>query len=117
MTPLVFPSALRTAAGGHSNLLIAEVGSGSGLRVGLVTGLQLQVEAFSADGQSLGRSTFNVAPGAPLYLVDVLGMLGVGNASQAQVRVTQTGGDGIMWAYLITVADDGDIGISTGATP
>jgi hypothetical protein len=49
--------------------------------------------------------------------VDVLGILGVANASQAQVRVTQTGGDGIMWAYLITVADHGDIGISTGAIP
>jgi hypothetical protein len=116
-TVLVFPSALRTPGGGHSNLLLAEVGSQSGLALGADTGLIVSVEAFSSAGQSVGSSIVTVPPSYCLYLVDVLAQLGVGSLTGGQVRVTQVGGAGLMWGYLITASDEGAIGISVGANP
>jgi virginiamycin B lyase len=114
---LVFPSALRTPAGGHSNLLISEVGSRSFLRLGPDTGLQVLIEAFSVTGQLVGSSTASLDAGGSVYLVDVLSQLGVNQSFGGQIRLTRVGGGGILWGYLITQTDDGAIGISLGATP
>ena len=115
---LVFPSALRTNTGGHCNLLIAEIGSNSLLRLPTPdTGLQLLLEAFSPDGQLVGSTDMSVRGGDALYLVDVLSQLGVAELSGGAIRVTRVGGGGIMWGYLFTVTDEGAIGVSMGATP
>lgn len=114
---LVFPSALRTRGGGHSNLLIAEVGAGSYLRFPILQDVQVLVEGFSATGQSVGSLNATIPGGDSVYLVDVLAKLGVDELSGGSIRLTRVGGRGIMWGYLITVTDDGAIGVSLGATP
>lgn len=116
-TVLVFPAALRTHGGGHGNLLIAEVGAGSYLRLPIPQDLQVLVEGVSAAGQSLGSFNATIPGGDSLYLVDVLARLGVDELSGGAIRLTRIGGRGIMWGYLITVTDDGAIGVSLGATP
>jgi len=115
-TVLSFPGATKTARG-HSNLLISEFASLSFLRVIPDTSLRILVEAFSETGQLVGSSTFSLGYGNSLYLVDLLGQLGVTELSGGQIRVTKTGGGGMMWGYLITANDDGSIGVGVGATP
>ena len=114
---LVFPSALRTGGGGHSNLLISEVSAGSYLRFPIGQDIQVLVEGFSAAGQSVGSLNATIRGGDSLYLVDVLGKLGVDELSGGSIRLTHVGGEGIMWGYLITVTDDEAIGVSLGVTP
>ncbi len=114
---LVFPSALRTGGGGHSNLLISEVSAGSYLRLSIGQDIQVLVEGFSAAGQSVGSLNATIPGGDSLYLVDVLAKLGVDELSGGSIRLTRVGGRGIMWGYLITVTDDGAIGVGLGATP
>jgi virginiamycin B lyase len=114
---LVFPSALRTRGGGHSNLLISEISARAYLRFPIPQDVQVLVEGFSAAGQSVGSLNATVPGYDSLYLVDVLGKLGVDELSGGSIRLTRVGGRGIMWGYLITVTDDGAIGVSLGATP
>jgi virginiamycin B lyase len=113
-TTLVFPTALKTRGGGHSNALITEVSYGAGLPG---SGLEVMVEVFSGVGDRLGSSLFDIEAGGSLYLVDVVAQLGIAELDLGQVRLTRVAGTGLMWGYLITSTDEGSIGVSIGANP
>jgi hypothetical protein len=49
-----------------------------------------------------------------LFLVDVLGQLGVAELDGGQIRVTRVGGDGLLWGLLTRVYDDGRVSASPG---
>ncbi len=108
-TVLSFPSATRTGSS-HTNLILAEVsfeGSLSGV-----------LEVFSSSGELLGAGTFAIEGNArTLFMADVLQTLGVPSLEDGQIRVTKTGGTGLMWGLLATVFDDGRVLVSVGANP
>jgi hypothetical protein len=105
---LAFPSAERTDSS-HSNLVIAEVGN--------LGELSIVVEALSADGEVLGSREFTVPSLGTLFLVDVLQTLDVSELASGQIRVSKTGGSGLMWGLLPTLHDEGLITASEGANP
>ena len=107
---LAFPSATRSAEG-HSNLVVAEVSRG------VNRSLSVLVEAFSPGGERLGVAEFDLSSGGTLFLIDALARLGVGELENGQIRVTKTGGNGLMWGLLATVYDDGRISVSPGMNP
>lgn len=81
------------------------------------------VEAFSASGQFLGSLPVAITAdplnvdGRAIFLVDALSQLGVTDLEAGQIRVTKTGGDGVMWGLLATVYGDGRVIVSTGKNP
>lgn len=105
---LAFPFRIG-AAGDHSNLFVSEIGLSSDLSV--------KIEAFAFSGELLGSTTRTIAPRETLFFVDVLARLGVTGISQGQIRVTKTGGGGILWALLSTVSDDGRVSVAVGRHP
>jgi hypothetical protein len=110
-TVLAFPSANRSA-GSHSNLILSEVSWVEGRT------LSLLVEAYSAAGELLGSpAAFEVTTGGTLFVIDVLQQLGVSELDGGQIRVTKTGGTGLMWGLLATVYDEGRVSVSPGLNP
>ena len=109
-TVLSFPSA-RRSADSHSNLVLSEVSVEQG------RDLSILVEAYSAAGDRLGSAEFAVSPGTTLFLVDALAQLGISSLEDGQVRVTKTGGTGLMWGLLTMVFDDGRVSVSQGVNP
>jgi hypothetical protein len=108
-TLLAFPSAKRSADS-HTNLILSEVSWVEGRALSLV------VEAYSPDGERPGSSVaFEVTTGSTLFLVDVLAQLGVSELDGGRIRVTKTGGSGLMWGLLATLSDDGRVSVSPGA--
>lgn len=107
---LSFPGATRSTVT-HSNLFVAEVSREEG------RGLAILVVAFSPAGDRLGSAAFDLSNGTTLFLVDVLNQLGVSALDGGQIRVTKTGGTGLMWGLLATVSDDGRISVSPGLNP
>jgi hypothetical protein len=113
---LAFPAA-RRSADSHSNLVVSEISRETG------AGLSILVEAFSAAGERQGSATFGIPPGGAfsvdntLFLIDVLQQLGVSELDGGQIRVTKTGGSGLMWGLLATVYDEGRVSVSVGANP
>ncbi len=105
---LAFPFRIGTA-GAHSNLFVSEIG--------LTSDLSVQIEAFAFSGERLGSTTRTIAAGETLFLVDVLARLGAGGISEGQIRVTKTGGGGILWGLLSTVSDDGRVSVAVGRHP
>lgn len=105
---LAFPSASR-GVDVHTNLVLAEVGFDDAITV--------RVEAFSPGGDFLGGNSFRIETGTTLFLVDVLSQLGVAELDGGQIRVTKTGGNGLMWGLLATLSDDGRVTVSPGTNP
>ena len=105
---LAFPSAAR-GQNIHSNLVLAEVGYDDDITV--------QLDAFSSAGHLLGSNSFRIEVGTTLFLVDVLAQLGVAEVDGGQIRVTRTGGTGLMWGVLATLSDDGGVTVSPGLNP
>jgi hypothetical protein len=110
-TVLAFPSAKRSADS-HTNLILSEVSWEEG------RALAVLLEAYSPAGERLGSSAaFDLSTGSTLFLLDVLAQLGVGDLANGQIRVTKTGGMGLMWGLLATVSDDGRVSVSPGMNP
>jgi hypothetical protein len=107
---LAFPSAKRLS-GVHSNLILSEVSWEDGRR------LSVLVEAYSSAGDRLGSAAFDLSTGTTLFLVDALAQLGVASLEDGQIRVTKTGGSGLMWGLLATVYDEGRVSVSLGMNP
>lgn len=107
---LAFPSATRTSTA-RTNLILAEAT--------FFKTLSGTLEVFSSAGLLLGSGTFEIAPGRhrTLFLMDVLQTLGVPHLEGGQIRVTKTGGDGLLWGVLATVHEDGTVSISPGVNP
>lgn len=109
-TVLSFPGARRSSVS-HSNLFIAEVTREQG------RGLSVRVEAYSTAGDRLGSAAYDLSNGTTLFLVDALARLGVSELDSGQIRVTKTGGSGLMWGLLATVYDEGRVSVSPGLNP
>jgi virginiamycin B lyase len=105
MNPVVlsFPSATRGPAA-RTNLILTRLN-----QPGQVSGL---MEAFSPSGELLGSQPFALTNNVgEIFLYDVLATLGVAALENGQIRVTKTGGDGLMWGLLAAVYDDGRLAL------
>lgn len=107
---LVFPGAFRTATG-RSNLFIAEVEPLSEERPDPVS---LRIDVFSPEGNHLGSEPVTVYSGGRSFFVDSLGRLGIDRLTNGQIRVTKTGGAGLLWGSLTTI--DGDAVVTDSGT-
>jgi len=105
---LAFPFAIRSA-GEHTNLFVSEIGLSSDLLV--------IIEAFAFSGERLQSTARLLESGETLFLIDVLAQLGVTAISEGQIRVTKTGGSGVLWGLLSTVSDDGRVAVAVGRHP
>jgi hypothetical protein len=65
----------------------------------------------------MGSAAFDLSTGSTLFLVDVLARLGVPSLKDGQIRVTKTGGTGLIWGLLATVSDEGRVSVSLGTNP
>jgi virginiamycin B lyase len=103
---LAFPSASHSPSS-KSNLFLSDVGIDGPLTV--------HVEAFAPSGASLGAVDATLEASIVQVLGDVLGRFGAGSVENAQVRVTKTGGEGLLWGMLATVVGENDtLSISSG---
>jgi hypothetical protein len=114
---LNFPGAIRSADV-HTNLAVDLISPGGGY--GQFTVL---VEALSSAGQVLGSGTFTncsqTGQGClDLFLVDVLGQLGVTDLQDGHLRVTKTPAfDGQLWGFTSIVYPAGNVSVSVGLNP
>lgn len=106
-TPLDFPGAERSSTA-HSNLIIAEVGQ--------VDGVSARIDAITKDGTTVATKNVDLYRGQNLFLVDVLTTMGIDNFS-GHLRVTYTGGGGIIDGALATLNNDGGFAVSAGFNP
>jgi len=104
---LAFPSA-SSSPSSKSNLFLSNVGID-----GPVTA---RVEAFApSGGVSLGVIETSLETQTAQVIGDVLGRFGAGAMENAQVRVTKSGGEGLLWGMLATVVgEEGTLSISSG---
>jgi len=93
-TVLVFPGAVRTGSA-RSNLFFADA-LASTLRE---DPLFARIDVFTSDGELLASEAHS--PGG--FLVDILDRLGIPELRNAQIRVTRSEGDGLLWGALTTV--------------
>jgi hypothetical protein len=110
LNPLVlsFPGAQRSAAS-HTNLFISEIG--------LTAAINVLVEAYASSGERLGMEVRTLSAGETLFLQDVLARLNATDLSEGQIRLTRTGGGGVMWGLSATVFDDGHVTVTAGKHP
>ena len=110
---LVFPGAQRSADG-TVNLLLANIWDDFNFTGAPVT---LRLEAFDADGSSLGHREITLAIDEKRFVRDALGFLGVGGVEVGQLSVRRVAGTGRFWGTLFVVRADGSLSVSVGATP
>jgi len=103
---LVFPFESESAA--RQNLYLTEVAQ--------VRSVQLRVEVWSASGSLLSTRNVSLASGENRLLGDLLGTLDP-SVHAGQIRVTNTGGDGVFWGLLATLGSDGSFTITPGVNP
>jgi virginiamycin B lyase len=115
-TMLVFPGALRKGPA-RSNLLISELSPEDGDFAPHPLVVPVRIDLLDADGNPIGSENAEIMAGRTLYLVDIVGRLGVSTLSLGQVRVTKLGDQGLLWGYLATVNLDGAVSISSGVNP
>jgi hypothetical protein len=108
-SPLDFPGAERSSTA-HSNLIIAEVSQGYGVTP------SARIDAITTDGTTVATKTVTLFQGQNLFLVDVLGTMGIDNFS-GHLRVTYTGGGGVIDGALATLTSDGGFAVSAGFNP
>jgi hypothetical protein len=108
--PMVFVGALRSAGGAHSNLALAETANLVG------SDATVRIDAIDENGQTVGSMNRAIIPAHVLFLTDVLEQMGVSEFS-GQIRVTQTGGTGVLDGALATLTPDGGFAISSGFNP
>jgi hypothetical protein len=105
---LSFPGAQRSPAS-HTNLFISEIG--------LTSGINVLIEAYTSSGERLGLEVRSLAAGETIFLQDVLTRLNAAELSEGQIRVTRTSGGGVLWGLSATVFDDGRVTVSVGSHP
>jgi hypothetical protein len=110
---LVLPGARRGAAG-RSNLVTANVADPKNFDGDPVS---LKIEVLSAGGDSLGQTSITLDYGNVLFVSDIVGLLGVAELDDGQVRIQKTGGAGVVWATMPITRADGSLSISLGVTP
>lgn len=113
---LFFPGAVRNGLA-RTNLLISELSIESNVLDRQPLTMRVLVELFASDGTQAASGEFAVSAGSSLYLVDVIGRLGVTTLEDGQIRVSRLGPEGRLWGYLATVNGDGAISIFSGLNP
>jgi hypothetical protein len=83
----------------------------------LAAPLTVRVEAYSAEGRLLGAADFGLERGNSLFIVDVLGTLGIAELASGQVHVTRMEGAGLLWGLLATVTAEGQVFATLGINP
>jgi hypothetical protein len=106
-SPLDFPGAERSATA-HSNLVIAEVGQFSPASA--------RIDAITDDGTTVGSKNVSLATGQTLFVIDILTTMGLQEFS-GHLRVTYTGGGGIIDGALATLTNDSGFAVSAGFNP
>ncbi len=112
---LTFPGALKNGSA-RSNLLIADA-SVDRLVIGPVQTTRVRVDLLDSGGFLIASGEFGFVGGGSLYLVDIIGRLGVTTFQDGQIRVTKIGDEGLLWGYLATVNSDGAVSIFSGLNP
>lgn len=114
-TVLNFPSALRSADV-HSNLALELIAPGGGYAI-----FSVHVEVLDAGGNVLAGGDFTNCTAGPtcpdLFLVDVLGQLGITTNSSGQIRATLTSGAGSLWGFVSAVYPAGNVSVAVGRNP
>lgn len=113
---LSFPGAVRNGLA-RTNLLISELNVDSLVLDRQPLTMRVRVDLFASDGTQMASGEFSVVAGTSLYLVDVIGRLGVTTLQDGQIRVSRVGPEGRLWGYLATVNGDGAISIYSGVNP
>lgn len=109
---LTFPGARRHGLA-HSNLLIANV-----VRLdSTVPRLSARVTAYSPDGTLLGSLETGEIQDPFIYIVDILGRLGVDDLTLGSIRVTRLGGTGLLWGIMYSVDESGSVTAAVGLNP
>ncbi len=112
---LVFPGAVRTASGAaRSNLALANLYRTDGAPGASVS---LMIEVFSQTGSLLGATPLSLDYGQTVYLVDLLGSLGVSALENGEIRVTKTAGGGVFWGTLFIRDANGAFASGAGRVP
>jgi hypothetical protein len=106
-SPLDFPGAERSTTA-HSNLVIAEVGQFSPASA--------RIDAITNDGTTVASKDVSLATGQTLFLIDILTTMGLQEFS-GHLRVTYTGGGGIIDGALATLTNDSGFAVSAGFNP
>jgi hypothetical protein len=110
---LVFPAAQRWADG-TVNLQLANIFDSVDPQPEPVT---LRLEAFDANGASLGARELTLGGGEHRFLADVLGFLGAGVVEVGQLSVRRVAGAGRFWGVMPILRADGSLSVSVGAVP
>jgi hypothetical protein len=112
---LTFPGAQR-AGPARSNLLISDVNSTAAI-IGSRQMVRVRVDLLSLDGSLVASGEFDFFAGDSIYLIDVIGRLGVSNFERGQIRVTELGNQALLWGYLSTINSDGAVSVFSGLNP
>ena len=110
---LVFPAAQRWSEG-TVNLQLANIVDSVDPQPEPVT---LRLEAFDANGASLGARELTLNGGEHRFLTDVLGFLGVDVVEVGQLSVRRVAGAGRFWGVMPILRADGSLSVSVGAAP
>lgn len=113
---LSFPGAVRSASA-RTNLLIAELSVERLLLDSPVPAVRTRVDVLGSDGVLLASGEFDVTSGTCLYLVDIIGRLGVTSLQDGQIRVTKLGNQGLLWGYSARIDSDGALSTFSGLNP
>jgi hypothetical protein len=105
---LSFPGAVKFGAA-RSNLWLAEAGRHESL--------DIVIELIDPDGHIVASRAETVGAGESVYLVDVIGSLGIASFPDGQLRVRKNADRGLLWGYLATVDGNGAISIFSGLNP
>jgi len=107
--PLIFVGGLHSASA-YSNLVVLETSH-------LVdSDVDVRIDAIDQDGHTVASMYRSIISGHSIFLVDLLGQMGVSDFG-GQIRVTRIGGIGVIDGMLITQAADGGYAISSGFNP
>ena len=79
--------------------------------------IRTRVDLLNSDGVQLASGEFGVPAGTCLYLVDIIGRLGVTSLQDGQIRVTKLGNQGLLWGYSARIDSDGAVSIFSGLNP
>ncbi|HZI68042.1 MAG TPA: hypothetical protein VFF17_15885, partial [Thermoanaerobaculia bacterium] len=99
---LVFPGAMGSTSA-RSNLVLSNIWNNTSLFFSYETSLSVRIDVFSSEGTLLASETHGVVGGV---FVDYFARLGIRELANGQIRVTKTGGGGLLWGTLTTL--DGD---------
>lgn len=113
---LSFPGAVRDGSA-RTNLLIAELSIERLVLDSPIPAMRTRVDILGSDGVLLASGEFDVTSGTCLYLVDIIGRLGVTSLQDGQIRVTKLGNQGLLWGYSARIDSDNAVSIFSGLNP